>query len=65
MLHNQERYDELLIIYTVLFTHFSVTTLEDNLIETKFLGLSISDTIDCNLHELLPTIKSLHDKGKV
>jgi len=65
VLHNPERRDEILSIYTEMFTLFSEATWEDNLIDTEFLGLAISDTINCNLHELLPILKILHDKGYV
>ncbi len=65
VLHNPERRDEISTVYADVFTHFSEATLEDNLIDSEFLGLAICDTINCNLHELLPIIKFLHDKGYV
>jgi len=65
VLHNPERRNEILSVYLNVFTRFSEATIEDNLLDSDFLGLSISDTIDCDLHELLPIIKILFDKEYV
>lgn len=64
-LHHPERRSEILAVYSDVFTHFSEASLEDNLIDTSFLGLAIGDAVDCRLFELKPIIKDLFDKGYV
>ncbi len=64
-LHAPERKEEILKVYYDVFKTFSNANIDDNLIDSDFLGLSISDTIDCNFHELLPVIKELYDKQYV
>ncbi|MEO6832566.1 MAG: DUF1186 domain-containing protein [Chitinophagaceae bacterium] len=65
VLYHPEKRNEVQSIYAEVFTAFSDATLEDNLIDSSFLGLSIGDTLNCNLHELLPSIEVLFDKGYV
>jgi tetratricopeptide (TPR) repeat protein len=64
-LHHPEMRNEILAIYQDVFTIFSEADLNDNLIDSELLGLAIGDSIDCKLHELLPIIKVLYDKGYV
>jgi hypothetical protein len=56
---------EILNIFAELFDKVSKAKITDNLIDTEFLGLAISDTLDCNFKELLPIIKQLFDKHYV
>lgn len=65
VLHCTEKREEILTIYSDVFTIFSVAADEDNLLDAEFLGLAICDVLDCKLHELLPIIKVLFDKGYV
>lgn len=64
-LHHPERRSEILAVYSEVFTRFSEATLEDNLIDSDFLGLTIGDAVDCRLFELKPVMKDLFDKGYV
>jgi tetratricopeptide (TPR) repeat protein len=65
VLHHSEKRAEILSVFTEVFTVFSEATLEDNLIDSDFLGLSIGDAMQCKLHELLPIIKVLYEKAYV
>ncbi|MDO9257394.1 MAG: DUF1186 domain-containing protein [Bacteroidales bacterium] len=65
LLHNPERRNEILSVYSDVFTRFSEAASEDSILDSDFLGLSIGDTIDCDLHELLPIIQTLFNKGYV
>jgi tetratricopeptide (TPR) repeat protein len=65
VLHHPEKRQEVLAIYDEVFTHFSSASLDDNLIDSEFLGLAIGDAADCKLHELLPIVKELYDKQYV
>lgn len=65
VLHHSEKRDELLTVFSEVFTVFSRASLEDNLIDSDFLGLAINEVLDCNLYELLPVIKALYEKGYV
>lgn len=65
ILHHPEKRDEISAIYSEVFTLFSEASIDDNLIDSEFLGLAISDAIDCRLYELLPIIKVLYEKGYV
>lgn len=65
VLHHPERRSEILTVYSEVLTRFSEASLEDNLIDSDFLGLTISDIAECKLFELKPLIKGLFDKGYV
>lgn len=65
VLHHPETQEEIVSIYTEVFTLFSEAAFEDNLLDSDFLGLAISDTIDCRLNELLPIIRALYEKEYV
>ena len=65
VLYNPEKREEVLAVYTDVYNVFLNSNIEDNLIDTDFLGLSIGDTIDCDLKELLPIIQQLYEKGYV
>lgn len=65
ILHHPERRSEILTVYSEVLTRFSEASLEDNLIDSDFLGLTISDIAECKLFELKPLIKDLFDKGYV
>lgn len=64
-LHHSEKREEIVAIYKDLFIRFAEASEDDNLIDSEFLGLAISDTIDSRLTELLPEIKVLFDNGYV
>jgi len=65
ILHNPERKSEILNVYSEVLTHFSESSVDDNILDSDFLGLTIGDAIDCGLFELKPIIKELYDKGYV
>ncbi len=65
VLHHPEKRNEILTVYSDVFTANLEAGLEDNLIDSDFLGLAIGDTVDCNLNELLPVIKLLFEKSYV
>jgi len=62
VLHNPEKREEVLHIFEKVLFKFSKASLDDNLIDSEFLGMAIGNAIDCQLHELLPIIKMLFDK---
>lgn len=57
-----EKREEILSLYLEVFTYFSEAKISDNLIDSDFLGLSVSNVIDSKMIELLPIIKVLYDK---
>ncbi|MBI3189840.1 MAG: DUF1186 domain-containing protein, partial [Ignavibacteriales bacterium] len=65
VLHQPEKRNVIADLYERVFSYFNKASFEDNLIDSDFLGLAIGDTIDCGITELLPVIKSLHEKGYV
>ena len=65
VLHQPEKRNEIITIYKEVLSYFSHAGLEDNVIDSDFLGLTIGDIIDCALIELLPVIKELFDKKYV
>ncbi len=65
VLHHPEKRDEVLAIYTEVFHHLNNANIEDNIIDSDFLGLAICDVLDCNLPELKPLIEDLFKKGFV
>ena len=65
VLHNTEKREEVLRIYTEVLNHFANAHEDDNIIDSDLIGFLIGDIFDCNLHELKPIIKILYDKGYV
>jgi len=65
MLHNPEKREEVLRIYTDVLNHFANAHEGDNIIDSDLTGLIIGDILDSNLHELKPIIKILYNKGYV
>lgn len=65
VLHYPEKRDEVLAIYKETFYQFANASVEDNIIDSDFLGLSICDALDCKLPELKPLIENLFEKGFV
>ncbi|MBA4408363.1 MAG: DUF1186 domain-containing protein [Bacteroidota bacterium] len=65
VLHCPEKRDEVITVFAEVFTVFSQASIDDNLIDSEFLGLAIGDVIDCQLPELLPIIETLYEKGYV
>lgn len=62
ILHHPEKRNVISTIYSDVFTANLAANLDDNLIDSDFLGLTIGDTIDCGLNELLPVIQQLFEK---
>jgi tetratricopeptide (TPR) repeat protein len=65
VLHHPEKKEEITAIFSEVFTHFAEASLEDNLLDTDFLGLAIGGAFHCHLDELLPIIKTLYEKQYV
>ncbi len=64
MFHPEKR-AEILSIFSEVLTVFSESSIEDNLIDSDFLGLLIGECLGCNFQELLPIIKNLYEKEYV
>ncbi len=64
-LHAPEKRNEILSIYTDVFTYFNNATHDDNVIDSDLSGLLIGDMIDAGFNEMLPLIKKLYDKRYV
>lgn len=65
VLHHPEKRDEILAVFDVVFTGFLHAEPEDNLVDSEYLGLAVSDTAESRFVELLPLVKQLFDKGFV
>ena len=65
VLHNPEKRNEILTIFSDVFTTNLAANIDDDIIDSDFLGIAVGDAIDCNLNELLPVIKQLYEKGYV
>jgi tetratricopeptide (TPR) repeat protein len=65
VLHHPEFREKVRDIYLEVFLTISEASDDDNLIDSDFIGLAISDAIDCGLKELLPVIKKLYDEEYV
>ncbi len=61
VLHYPEKREEVLNVYRETLERFINATTNEGIIDSDFLGLTISDTIDCNLHELRPIIRTLFE----
>jgi len=61
VLHHPEKREEVLKVYQQTLIFFTNATLDDDIVDSDFLGLTISDTIDCKLHELKPVIETLFE----
>jgi hypothetical protein len=61
-IHDPQKRNEISTIYKEVFTFFLNAELEDNVIDSNFLGLAIGDIIGGGFTELLPLIKELFDK---
>ncbi len=64
-LSHPEMRDEMLRVYTAVFETFAEASVEDNLVDTEFMGLAICNVIDCCLIELLPLIETLFERKYV
>ena len=60
-LYHVERRDEIQQIYSEVFQTFIDADVDDNLIDTDFLGLCLCDILDCKFVDLLPYIKVLFE----
>ena len=65
VLHDSAIRPKVLDLYKTVFTTFANANLNDNLIDSDFLGYAIDSAISCSLSELLPDIKTLYDKNYV
>lgn len=61
VLHHPEKRKEVLNVYHETLLFFTTATLDDDIVDSDFLGLTISDTIDCKLHELKSVIQTLFE----
>lgn len=64
-LHHPEKRNEIAGIFKAILVAFENAKIKDNLLDSEFLGLFISNILDCGFKELLPEIKSLYTKGYV
>ncbi len=64
-LHQPKRKAEIISWFSDLFSHLAGASLEDNIIDSDFIGLAICEVIDFRGFELLPSIKKLYDLGYV
>ena len=65
VIHNPEKRNDVLKIFRDVFLFFINTKIDENIIDSDLIGLAIGDVIDCDLFELLPEIKELHNKKYV
>ena len=61
-LYHVERRDEIQQIYREVFQTFIDADVDDNLIDSDFLGLCLCDILDCQFVDLLPQIKIMFEK---
>lgn len=64
-LSHPEMRDEMLRVFTAVFETFAEASVEDNIVDTEFMGLVICNVIDCCLSELLPLIETLFERKYV
>jgi tetratricopeptide (TPR) repeat protein len=64
-LRHPEKREEILSIFSETLTTMANASVNDNLVDSEFTGLLIGDTLDCEMQELKPVIKTLYDKGYV
>ena len=64
-LHQPERKGEVIKWFRDIFNHLAGASLEDEIIDSDFIGMAISDVLDLRASELLPEIKKLFDLGYV
>jgi hypothetical protein len=64
-LHQPKRKAEIVSWFSDLFRHLAGASLDDNIIDSDFIGLAICHVIDFRGFEMLPYIKKLYDLGYV
>jgi hypothetical protein len=64
-LHHPEKREEILSIFSETLTTMANASVNDNLVDSDFIGLLIGDVLDCEMQKLKPVIKTLYDKGYV
>ena len=64
-LHQPKRKGEVIKWFRDIFNHLAGASLEDEIIDSDFIGMAISDVLDLRASELLPEIKKLFDLGYV
>ncbi len=64
-IHYPEKRAAILELHAEVFATFLASKVEDNLVDTDFLGIAISNAKDCGFTELLPIIRELFDKQYV
>ena len=63
--HQPERRDEVIQWFREVIRFFLNSKLEDNVIDSDFIGLMICNLLDIKAKELMPDIEKLFDKGIV
>jgi len=63
--HQPERKSEVLRWFSEVFRFIAAASVEDNIIDSDFLGLAVWDALELRAPELLPDIKKLFDLGYV
>ena len=61
-LHNEDKHKQVSEIYKNTLIFYNEGSIDEDLIDSTFLGLLIGNIIDLNLQELLPLIKDLYSK---
>lgn len=65
VLHHPEKREAALNVYRETIARFANAKIDEGIIDSDFLGLTICDVLDCKLHELTPDIKTLFELGYV
>lgn len=63
--HDQERREEILSIFNRLLDFFLNAEIEDNVVDSEFIGFFITDLVDMQQDQFLPEIKKLYQKEYV
>jgi len=64
-LHQPERKNEVVKWFSDIFSFIAGASLDDEIIDSDFVGLAICDVLETGAPELLPYIKRLYDLGYV
>jgi len=64
-LHQPDRKEEVIQWFRDMFISLAGASLDDEIIDSDFIGLAICDVIEMQAPELLPEIKKLYDLGYV
>ncbi len=64
-LHQPQRRSDIITRYRDLLDFFLNSKIEDNVIDSSFIGMLVSDIVDLGAKELLPKIELLFERGYV